>query len=1669
METGDIYCYEWDRKLQLGDDMFGKKLHKSNYNDDAASTIAFPSDYILAKFSDQAYKDIYLLPDGWELLTTARNPNITNGYNGVAFWNSKLCQVVVAHRGTKLSNPGALISDLLLAFNKEKTGQSQSAATFVHLVCEQIKTKNSEGGPRFHLSITGHSLGAWLAQVTTFTAKYLKVKSEKFVEDEDYVTNIHPHTVVFESPGCKEALVKLAQTFVPRYVNRKYGNYDTLDMTVYLSKLNPINSINKHVGTIYMIQSKTHSIIEIVGLFRPDEKHEIEKEIVLDFQSGMYASSKLLIQKLLPFTSTEKYILKKPVTEDKYSLNVFTEDELEFVKDWDHAVTLDSPTVQQFRLTNSVPIFEVNYEYNTIQGVNLNEAVSCVKRLRPTKTTIFELLKSDADVKAYSVIFKLEAQHFQKSLLQFHNYYFKDNYRLKEFLKSKECHVLNIRVDTKSTLEYELETSILNSVFTFYQTNEKSDAILVENYFKQERYCFINWNKLNKVRNFLPTILSTGKDKVNLLVVECFETDERDQETILQFLRENSVKVILMSTNNLFWAKENNIMEVAGFGSNITFQDLIEDSQKEFMSHQHLILHEKKLSLNDIVDAGFPFNNEVYERLNKAIPVRALLEFMLTPITQPVVMNCPYNNLLQAVVFLDLYREIDLTELLTRCSNQSLFIIQDRKDHGLSQNYRNIIKEAGKENIEILYDVNIETICLDNLEKIVYLFTVEKDKLVLTKMFNKNFYVPRNIVQEKIVSSLIFNNLNEDLDQYYFYGNEKKFKEMVSYVDKKQRGRFKFLNFKGKAKEFVQNAKTNAHLLEINDENIVWLYSCGSIECLRKYMHPQGTRVKEIEVTNNKEVVIISGEPGMGKSSSIGHLFYQLQKSYWVFAIPLKHAVFDDLCGNINFDSAAKFILKSCGKSDVNCIQHLLSYCLKNSRNFIYLMFDAFDEIHEGDARQKFISLINFLKNSPAKILITTRKYRSKELENGISVFASGYEAFDYETEVLNFFKQFFYSQLCLFEGNIDVTEIDRFVPDILQSAQDIFGDTISKFIGIPIQMRMLAEVITPQDSSASQQTVVDILGLYQKYAEIHYNIYFKRSGFFDSQTVKEWLSECISGKLYKLAAIKMFNLDKNIIAQKDIEELNKVGLIQSDPYNDFDCEFLHDSVRDYFIAYLLKLWLESSFELFHNGWDVEQFIVSDFLLKGEFKEVRFFLNCYLKNVLISSSRLHICQNKFQQLWGTNQVLFCNNHESIFHICVKENLCLLMQHFLFQIINNADKTALFSKRNFDLETPLFLAISMVDGLNNNQNVLSLFLEEVNELQSSDDIKTVFIATLFTYFITSEHIDILEKYSKNYIKMQKVIKEIKDQYRHIETFLEASKSDDLKKINNILKQLQNDQITRGYLLLTTNERRETCLHLTTSKEILEVLLKFGASKDLQDHHGMTPLTRAIKRGSTDIATILIKDGASLIADYVGNSPLIHAAKYDNLEVVRLLLTSKNVAINIDVDKRNVFEVTPLMMAAKNGNELIVKYLLDKGADVSAADWNGMTPVYHAVKGGHTNLIKTFRQKDADLNIQDHNGITPLLYSITKRRWNMVTSLVDNGADINIRSSRNIYPLKLLIEMDMQQIIKRVLEKDEKKAKDGTIIFSREAARTDCLTEEEKVYIQNLQSTSKRKMK
>lgn len=98
----------------------------------------------------------------------------------------------------------------------------------------------------------------------------------------------------------------------------------------------------------------------------------------------------------------------------------------------------------------------------------------------------------------------------------------------------------------------------------------------------------------------------------------------------------------------------------------------------------------------------------------------------------------------------------------------------------------------------------------------------------------------------------------------------------------------------------------------------------------------------------------------------------------------------------------------------------------------------------------------------------------------------------------------------------------------------------------------------------------------------------------------------------------------------------------------------------------------------------------------------------------------------------------------------------------------------------------------------------------------------------------------------------------------------------------------------------------------------------------DNFGNTPLVEAIKNGHDQIASLLYKEGASLMIDNPGSFLCTAVAKGDSDFLKRIL------SYGIDPNSRDYDHRTPLHVAASEGLYLMAQLLLEAGASVFSKD-------------------------------------------------------------------------------------------------------------------------------------
>ena len=91
---------------------------------------------------------------------------------------------------------------------------------------------------------------------------------------------------------------------------------------------------------------------------------------------------------------------------------------------------------------------------------------------------------------------------------------------------------------------------------------------------------------------------------------------------------------------------------------------------------------------------------------------------------------------------------------------------------------------------------------------------------------------------------------------------------------------------------------------------------------------------------------------------------------------------------------------------------------------------------------------------------------------------------------------------------------------------------------------------------------------------------------------------------------------------------------------------------------------------------------------------------------------------------------------------------------------------------------------------------------------------------------------------------------------------------------------------------------------------------------------------------------------------------------------------------------------MIWASKYGHTEIVKFLIEKGADIEDKNNNGYTPLIWTSSYGYTEIIKFLVEKGADIEAKNNNGDTPLICAFENRRIEIIKFLIEKGANYEV---------------------------------------------------------------------
>ena len=429
-----------------------------------------------------------------------------------------------------------------------------------------------------------------------------------------------------------------------------------------------------------------------------------------------------------------------------------------------------------------------------------------------------------------------------------------------------------------------------------------------------------------------------------------------------------------------------------------------------------------------------------------------------------------------------------------------------------------------------------------------------------------------------------------------------------------------------------QNLKKSIHFLqtEKDKEYFIWSKSKGPISDISEFIIQNEEAcfsIEEEKILNertiqNERILIISAEPGMGKSSILDQFTQNSSLENFFLKIVLN-----------NFTDSLKSLKekKIELKGDQDILEFILKYLFHKTQELeisilknllkerkLILMFDGVDEVSDFKEEVKSLIKVINVKYEYLHILLTTRNHLKTELEDYFETISFNLNTFTEDDQLSFLYKYWCYSLGKNESGLGSLAEV------LIKKMNSTLNKRIGDLIGIPLQTKMIADIFSDKlelnkDITLSYK-IDNIADLYKKFIEKKIEIKYKEKNNFEIEK-----DQRMYNREKKFFYIDHTKLSQNVLMGKknndlvlDEEELIKYGLIIS--FKNKIPTFLHQSFAEYFLA-------ENSLENIDN--DLYEEILRKIMREKSHFLIRRFLNDLLENETIKENKTNYFKIKY--------------------------------------------------------------------------------------------------------------------------------------------------------------------------------------------------------------------------------------------------------------------------------------------------------------------------------------------------------------------------------------------------------------------------------------------------------
>lgn len=214
------------------------------------------------------------------------------------------------------------------------------------------------------------------------------------------------------------------------------------------------------------------------------------------------------------------------------------------------------------------------------------------------------------------------------------------------------------------------------------------------------------------------------------------------------------------------------------------------------------------------------------------------------------------------------------------------------------------------------------------------------------------------------------------------------------------------------------------------------------------------------------------------------------------------------------------------------------------------------------------------------------------------------------------------------------------------------------------------------------------------------------------------------------------------------------------------------------------------------------------------------------------------------------------------------------------------------------------------------------------------------------------------------------------------------------------------------------------------ELYQYLESLNINPDATGKNGENALHAIVRKEKQDnIINYFMSKGVNINkTDNDGNTPFMNAASANaDLEIIRLLADSVK-----DINQKNIKGTSALAMAVRNNSPEIVKFLIERGADIKTSDAGGdnlaayLIQSYNPQKPGiFETKLKILQEKGFDFTVPQKNGNTLYHLAAAKNDLSLVKFLSSFNIDINRKNSEGMTALHKAILVAKDDVLLKYL--------------------------------------------